>query len=98
MTWFAYTPGLEATHVLHGFYWETLPSGTVIDIDGSHDSISIGLAQDFPSLPFLVQNQPPLVQKGRARLPIDLQSRVNFMEHDLFSKQPVKSADVYLLR
>lgn len=98
MTWFSSGPGLEATHVVHGYPWETLRSGTVVDVGGSHGSISIVLAQSFPSLHFIVQDQPKVVQEGRAKLPTGLQGRLAFIEHDFFSEQPIKSADVYLLR
>lgn len=34
----------------------------------------------------------------RASVPADLQGRIEFMTHDFFHPQPVKGADVYLLR
>ena len=69
-----------------------------MDVGGSYGSISIALAQSFPSLHITVQDQPEVVQEGRSKLPKGLQDRVVFVEHDFFSEQPVKSADVYLLR
>ncbi|KAL8729373.1 MAG: hypothetical protein Q9166_004766 [cf. Caloplaca sp. 2 TL-2023] len=98
MTWFSTGPGLEATHVVNGFPWETLQTGTVVDIGGSHGSISIAIAQQFPSLRFVVQDQRDVIEAGRAQLPSGLQTRVTFTEHDFFMEQPVKAADVYLLR
>ncbi len=98
MTRFSTVPGLDHTHIARGFSWETLGSGTVVDVGGSHGSVGIVLARSFPSLRIIVQDQPDVVQKGRAILPKELQDRVAFMEHDFFSEQPVKSADVYLLR
>ena len=98
MTWFSTRPGLEAAHIVNGFSWEALQNGTVVDVGGSHGSVSIALAQSFPSLHITVQDQPEVVREGRSKLPKGLQDRVAFMEHDLFSEQPVTSADVYLLR
>ena len=98
MTWFSTRPGLEAAHIVNGFSWDALQNGTVVDIGGSRGSIGIALAQSFPSLHIIVQDRPEVVQQGRSRLPKGLQDRVAFMEHDFFSEQPVKSADVYLLR
>lgn len=98
MTWFSTGPGLETIHLVHAFPWDTLRSGTVVDIGGSHGNISIVLAQTFPNLHFIVQDQPKVVQEGRARLPAGLHGRVAFMEHDFFLEQPVRSADLYLLR
>ena len=98
MTWFSTGPGLEAAHIVHGFRWEALRSGTVVDVGGSHGSISIALAHTFASLRFIVQDRLQVVQEGEAKLPADLRGRICFAEHDFFSEQPVQSADVYLLR
>ena len=98
MTWFSTGHGLEATHLIHGFPWDTLRHGTVVDVGGSRGSISITLAQSLHSLRFVVQDRPEVVQRARADLPPELQDRVTFMEHDFFLEQPVKSADIYLLR
>ncbi|KAL8737029.1 MAG: hypothetical protein Q9181_002093 [Wetmoreana brouardii] len=98
MTWFSTGPGLEATHVVHAFPWETIQNGTVVDIGGSYGSISIAIAQQFPFLHFVVQERREVVEAGRAQLPSELQMRVTFAEHDFFREQPIKAADVYLLR
>lgn len=62
------------------------------DIDGKLESAGL------PTPSFIVQDQLKVVQEGRAKLPTGLQGHVAFMEHDFFLEQPVKSADVYLLR
>ena len=98
MTWFGAAPGLEPIHIVHSFPWETLGSRTVVDVGGSYGAISVALARSFPSLHFIVQDNPAVVQEGRVKLPTDLQGRVSFMEHNFFLEQPIKSADVYLLR
>ncbi|KAL8919606.1 MAG: hypothetical protein Q9172_004909 [Xanthocarpia lactea] len=98
MTWFSTGPGLEAAHVVHGFPWKTVHNGLVVDIGGSRGSISIAIAQHFPSLRFVVQDQGEVIEAGRGQLPPALQTRVAFAEHDFFKEQPVKGADVYLLR
>ena len=64
MTWVDTAPGLEPTQVVNGFPWETLGSGTVVDIGESHGGISVALAQSFPSLHFIVQEQAAVMQKG----------------------------------
>ena len=98
MTWASSNPGLEAAHVVNGFSWEASQNGTVVDVGGSHGSISIALAQSFPSLHITVQDRPEVVREGPSKLPEGSQDRVVFMEYNFFSEQPVKSADVYLLR
>jgi chemotaxis methyl-accepting protein methylase len=39
-----------------------------------------------------------VVEEGKALVPKDMADRVTFMEHDFFTEQPVKGADVYFLR
>jgi chemotaxis methyl-accepting protein methylase len=41
---------------------------------------------------------PATVAEGKAKLPGEIKGRIEFMEHDFFKEQPVKGADVYLLR
>jgi len=47
---------------------------------------------------FIVQDQPDVISVGQTRLPLDMKGRVTFMEHDFFRQQPIKAAEVYLLR
>ena len=98
MTWFSTGPGLEAIHVVGGFAWDSIGKGTIVDVGGSHGSVSIALAQSFPSLHCIVQDQADVVKVAQTNLPPDLATRVAFMQHDFFTEQPVKGADVYLLR
>lgn len=98
MTWFSTGPGLEPTHILNGFAWEALGKGVVVDVGGSHGSVSIAIAHNFPSLHCIVQDRAEIVAFGRHKLPPDLVNRVSFMEHDFFTEQPVKNADVYHFR
>ena len=49
----------------------------------------------------MVQDLPGPIQNARAQaesLPADVSGRIEFFEHDFFAPQPVKDADVYLLR
>lgn len=82
------------------FEWSRLPpNSTVIDVGGSQGHSSIYLVQKFPHLHFIVQDLPEVVQSAaEVRLPEDVKGRDEFMSHDMFTKQPVQEADVYLLR
>ena len=91
-------PGLEASHILDGFDWATVGKGIVVDIGGSHGSLSIAIAHRHPTISFVVQDRAAVAREGRARLPPQLANRVNFMAHDFFNEQPILDADVYLLR
>ncbi|CAG7559938.1 unnamed protein product [Fusarium equiseti] len=93
--------GSNVEHLLHAFNWKTFGEATVVDIGGSSGSTSIMLATAFPSLNLIIQDLPEPIQNARSRisdLPSDIQSRISMMEYDFFTPQPIKHADVYLLR
>jgi len=98
MSWFATGPGLEPSHILNNFAWSDFRNGVVVDVGGSYGSVSIALAQKFPSLRCIVQDQSEIVRIGREKLPPDMIDHVTFLEHDFFAEQPIKDADVYFLR
>ncbi|KAL8733397.1 MAG: hypothetical protein Q9181_003605 [Wetmoreana brouardii] len=98
MTYISNSPGLEPHHLLTGYDWASLGEGTVVDVGGSHGSISIAIAQRFPLLRCIVQDRPEVIGVGEKSLPSDLRGRVSFMAHDFFKEQPVKDADIYILR
>lgn len=85
-------------YVLNSFDWTSLSNGLVVDVGGSHGSLSIAIAQSFPTLRFIVQDKAEVVELGREMLPANVRDRVSFMSHDFFTEQPVKNADVYALR
>ena len=98
MAWFTTIPGLNSDHVINGFAWGELGDATVVDVGGSYGSLSIAIAKRFPGLRCIVQDQPEVVASAREKVPAYLKDRVKFMEHDFFTEQPVKGAQVYLLR
>ena len=69
---------------------------------GSTGGAAIALAKAFPHLTFVVQDMPANADSGRKAaaesLPTDVASRLTFQAHDFTQPQPVRSADVYLLR
>ncbi|KAI0880245.1 S-adenosyl-L-methionine-dependent methyltransferase [Annulohypoxylon maeteangense] len=70
---------------------------TVVDVGGSHGSMSISLAKRFPNMKCIVQDLKVHVEEGAARLPAELKDRVTFMPHNFFNKQTVVG-DVYYFR
>ncbi|CEI41501.1 hypothetical protein FVEN_g3648 [Fusarium venenatum] len=93
--------GSNVEHLLGAFDWDNLGQATVIDIGGSSGSTCIMLATAFPSLNLVIQDLPEPIQNARARmsdLPEEINSRIDVMEYDFFTPQPIKHADVYLLR
>lgn len=89
--------GHEPLSVIKNFPWESVGTGTVVDIGGSEGHVSIALAQTYPLLNFVVQDRPEVIKDAANRLPAGLSDRIRFMAHDFFTEQPIK-ADVYLLR
>ena len=78
-----------------------LASVDTSQIGGNSGGASLALAKGFPNLRFIVQDLPGPIHNARAQaesLPADVSGRMEFFEHDFFTPQPVKDADVYLLR
>lgn len=98
MTWFSTGPGLESSHIVDGFAWESIGKGVIVDVGGSQGSMGAAIVRAFPSLHCIVQDQADVVKLGQQNLPPELQTRVTFMKHDFFEEQPIKAANVYLLR
>ncbi|GKU19078.1 sterigmatocystin 8-o-methyltransferase [Fusarium langsethiae] len=93
--------GSNVEHLLGAFDWNSLGQATVVDIGGSSGSTCIMLATTFPSLNLVIEDLPEPIQNARVRmsdLPDDIKSRIDMMEYDFFTPQPIKHADVYLLR
>ena len=70
-------------------------------VGGNSGSASLALAKVFPNLRCVVQDLPEPIHNAKAQagtLPTDFVGRIEFVEHDVFTPQPVKDADVYLLR
>ena len=91
-------PGLEHHHIVDGYDWASLNGSTVVDVGGSHGSFAIAVAQKFPLLRFIVQDRPEVIGSGQESLPLTLHGRLRFMAHDFFKDQPIKDADIYILR
>jgi hypothetical protein len=65
------------TMLLDNYAWNNV--NTFIDVGGSHGSVAIGLAKQFPHVKCIVQDLPDTVAEGIVRLPADLKDRVTFM-------------------
>ncbi|OGM43332.1 hypothetical protein ABOM_008734 [Aspergillus bombycis] len=76
--------------------------GLIGGIGGSTGHAAIALAKAFPDLIFIVQDLPINVDNGRqaasSTLPPDYFARIIYQAHDFTQPQPVKGAEIYLLR
>ena len=99
MSFFHSRPGLEISYLLNNYDWAGIGNGSdgvFVDVGGSHGFVSIELAKRFPPVNCIVQDRPEVIKN--ATIPLPLVDRVKFMEHDFFTEQPIKGADVYFLR
>lgn len=85
-------------HIANGFDWASLGHGTVVDVAGGIGTVSRELAKFFPNLKFIVQDQPEVLSTAPDIEDESIKSRITFMEHDIFTPQPIANADVYFFR
>ncbi|KAF7532284.1 hypothetical protein G7054_g8114 [Neopestalotiopsis clavispora] len=88
-------PDSSADGLLENYPWDSLK--TMVDVGGSHGSVAIAVAENFPHMKCFVQDLPDTVAEGATRLPATLKDRVEFMAYDFFTPQTV-SADVYYFK
>ena len=98
MAWFSTGPGLEPSHIVDGFAWESIGEGVIVDVGGSQGPVGAAIVREFPYLHCIVQDQADVVKLGQQHLSPELQSRITFMKHDFFEEQPIQAAKAYLLR
>lgn len=101
MKWHAVLPGFSPHHLIAGFPWGSDEELTVVDVGGGLGNISQALVKHNPKVKCVVEDRPDVVEQGRnslGSLPAEFQERISFQGHDFFKDQPVKGADVYLLR
>jgi hypothetical protein len=81
-------------HLTSGYPWADIPSGTVVDLGGSHGDTAFAIARANPHLKLIVQDLPEVVANAAPKEGLD----VSFMAHSFFEEQPIKGAEVYLYR
>ena len=96
MKWHSMQQGFSTDHLVHSFPWAN--ELLVVDVGGGQGHVSCALANHNPSVRCIVEDQQDAISQGEKNLATSLKGRVNFRAHDFFAEQPVKNADVYLLR
>jgi 6-hydroxytryprostatin B O-methyltransferase len=88
--------GYNIKHLVNGYDWKDLGRGTVVDVGGSTGHCSFAIAEVAPELKFVVQDLEKVIDGVKKR--INQTARIDFQVHDFFEVQPIKDAEVYLLR
>ncbi|KAL8734016.1 MAG: hypothetical protein Q9166_001777 [cf. Caloplaca sp. 2 TL-2023] len=92
--------GYDLRHLVEGYDWKSIdrPGTRVVDVGGGYGSISQVLARATHDIKFIVQDLAETVEQARKELPDDFKGSIEFMEHDFFTEQPLKDAEVYFMR
>ncbi|RPA88298.1 putative O-methyltransferase [Ascobolus immersus RN42] len=94
--------GTDIKHLVAGFPWASLPkNATIVDVGGSTGHASKALAKAHKHLKFVVQDLGEVVDnvdQTLADCPEHVKGRITYRTHNFFEEQPIKGADVYLLR
>ncbi|EWC44256.1 hypothetical protein DRE_01082 [Drechslerella stenobrocha 248] len=100
MSAFSTGQGYAVEHLLNGYAWDKLPkNATIVDVGGATGFVSVELAKSHPEFLFVVEDKVKAqLDLGESTLDEALKPRFQFVAHDFFTEQPVKGADVYLIR
>ncbi|KAE8413836.1 S-adenosyl-L-methionine-dependent methyltransferase [Aspergillus pseudocaelatus] len=90
----------DVSYLLKGFDWERLGDAVVVDVGGADGFVGITLAEEYPNLVVIVEDNVGLKDSADDKIPHHLKSRVVFLPHSFFKPQSALSrdADVFLLR
>ncbi|KAF4628102.1 hypothetical protein G7Y89_g10046 [Cudoniella acicularis] len=93
-------PGESVRFLLECFKWGAIATtpAVLVDVGGAKGTVAMEIARSFPEMKCVVQDTPEVIEGSQ--VPEDLQEgeRLWFMPHDFFQEQPVKGADIYLVR
>ncbi|KAF3931385.1 O-demethylpuromycin-O-methyltransferase [Dactylella cylindrospora] len=100
MSAFSTGQGYAVEHLVKGYAWDKLPkNATIVDVGGATGFVCVELAQAYPEFKFIVEDKvKPQLDLGASTLDPALKPRFEYLVHDFMTEQPVKDADVYLIR
>ncbi|KAF3920378.1 O-demethylpuromycin-O-methyltransferase [Dactylellina cionopaga] len=100
MSAFSTGQGYAVDHLVRGFDWDKLPNdATIVDVGGATGFVCVELAKAHKGFKFIVEDKvKPQLELGESTLLPELKPRFEYVVHDFFTEQPVKGADVYLIR
>lgn len=89
-------PSYDIRYFVDHYDFGLIGRGTIVDIGGSQGQVSVAIAERFPDITCIVQDLPETI--AHLNVPDSLSQRVLGMAHDFLKPQPVRGADIYLLR
>lgn len=98
MSLFSMGPGYSPKWLVGNYPWDSIGAGTIVDVGGSKGEYSIAIALEYSEVKCIIQDVPSVITEAQTSVPPELKDRVSFMAHDFFTEQPVKGAEVYLMR
>lgn len=100
MRYYGKFEGWDLKHLVSGYDWAAVdkPGAWFVDVGGGQGAVACALADATSDLKFIVQDLAGTVRDGQKNLPETLKGRVEFAEHDFFTEQVVKGAEVYFMR
>ena len=98
MTWHAMLPGYSAQYLAEAFPWASGGELRVVDVGGGLGHVSRALVDHSPTVKCIVEDLSEVILQAQKDLTPNLEGRISFKAHNFFQEQPVKEADVYLLR
>lgn len=96
MTFLHSRPGENVSHLVDNFPFSTIGAGLLVDVGGAKGTVGMEIARSAPEIQVVVQDKPEVIKD--TEIPEDLKGRLQLMGHDFFTEQPVKDADIYLIR
>ncbi|KAI8949865.1 S-adenosyl-L-methionine-dependent methyltransferase [Xylaria longipes] len=102
MTFCLGLPNMYHTHFVNHVPWNVGTLATpkvVVDIGGSYGGLLNALLRKYPGIEkAIVEDRPEVTDQGEKQKPADVAGRLEFKPYDFFTEQPVKGADVYIMR
>ncbi|KAF2265024.1 sterigmatocystin 8-O-methyltransferase precursor [Lojkania enalia] len=89
----------QVSELLNGYPWKDLGDGKVVDVGGGNGHVSMALARAYPNLKIVVQDaSPQMLAQARLQDLSGLEGRIEFMQHNFFTLQPLQDAEAYFIR
>ena len=86
MSFFTSGEGYARHHLIDGYDWSI--------VGGSREDAAFAIARQYPDIHLIMQELDEVVATSKEEPGLN----VKFIVHDFFKEQPIKGADVYLLR